>query len=185
MKEIDKKIKSYYESKSLSKDQLNKIVGVQKKRKSWKPLLKYAAIFCLFLMVFFLYRNQFLDKGNVQEKYAKEVAFNHHKNLEPEILTPIVGELNNIMDKLNFEIHIPKGILDNYALLGGRYCSIDERIAAQLKLKEKETNRVVTLYVLDQLKNENFNESFVIDSTAIQIWNEQSNLFVLASNTPK
>lgn len=187
MKKIDQKIKGYYESKSLTKDQLNRIVGAQKQtqNKPWKSLLKYAAVFFLFLVSFFVFQNQFLNKESLQEKYAKEVAFNHFKNLESDILTPNVNDLNNKMDKLNFEIHIPEKITNKYALLGGRYCSINERLAAQLKLKEKDTNMVVTLYVLDKLQDENINESFLIDSANIQIWNEESNLFVLASNSPE
>lgn len=187
MKEIDKKIKAYYEGKSLTKDQLNQIVGRQKQanHKPWKRVLKYAAAFCLVGLCFLLYQYQFSDQEELAEKYAKEVAFNHLKNLESDILTPKIEDLNKKMDKLNFEIHLPTELNKKYALMGGRYCSIDQRLAAQLKLKEKNTDTVVTLYVLDQLQHENYDESFVIDSTAIQIWNENSNLFVLASDTSR
>lgn len=187
MNEIDKKIKKYYESKSLSNDQLKKIVDNQKglKNKPSKLPWKYAAIFCFFAISFVLYQYKSIPQERLLDKYAKEVAFNHHKNLASDILTQSVSNLNKKMSKLNFEIHIPQEINNKYSLLGGRYCSIDERLAAQLKLQNKENNQIVTLYVLDEIKNENFNESFYVDSTSIHIWNEESKLFVLASDPIK
>jgi len=187
MKEIDKKIKTYYESKSLSKDQLDRIVGKKNvnQNKQWKSILKMAAVFCVCIFCFFLYQNNFSKHNLLMKKYAKEVAFNHQKSLKSDILSGNAIELNKKMHKLNFEIHMPTELEDKYKLLGGRYCSIDERMAAQLRLKEKTSNEVSTLYVLDKLKNENLKESFYIDSIHIKIWNEKNNLFVLASNSLK
>jgi len=186
MEEIDNKIKTYYEGKSLTKEQLDKIVGSQNRTvKPRKSLLKYAAILLVALISLFLFQNQFFSKKDVLEKYAKEVAFNHHKDLESDILTQNVGYLNDKMDKLNFDIHIPENIDNKYELLGGRYSSIDERLAAQLKLQCRNTRKVATLYVLNKKQSENFDESFLMDATSISIWNDKSNLFVLATDLPQ
>lgn len=183
MEEIDNKIKTYYEGKSLTKEQLNKIVNSPNRTlRPWKSLLKYAAILLVASISLFLYQNQFFSKKSVLEKYAKEVAFNHLKNLESDILTQNVSVLNNKMDKLNFKIHIPQNINNTYQLLGGRYCSIDERLAAQLKLKSRDTDAIATLYVLNKEQSENFNQSLIVDATEISIWNDKSNLFVLAAD---
>lgn len=184
MKEIDNKIKAYYESKSLSKEQIKKIVSKENvsQNSQWKSFLKMAAIFCVCLFCFFLYQNNFSKHNKLMKKYAKEVAFNHQKSLKSDILSGNTDVLNKKMNKLDFEIHMPSNLENKYKLLGGRYCSIDQRIAAQLRLKDKASNNVATLYVLDKLKNENLKESFFMDSIHIKIWNEKHNLFVLATN---
>lgn len=185
MKRIDEKIRAYYKGKSLTEDQIKRIVdGKQKanQKKSKRRFLKYAAGFLLLITSFFVYQNLFTSKERLLQKYGKEVAYNHSKKAESKIHSSNVKDLNEKMDKLDFEIHMPESVLKKYVLLGGKYCSVDKRLAAQLKLEEKGNKSIATLYVLKQLKNEDFNDQILIDSTNIQIWNEQSNLFVLASD---
>lgn len=183
MEEIDKKIREYYHSKSLSKDQLQRITSGEKTRTSahsWSSILKYAAVIVLIGIAFFSYQS--IQKNNLLKEYAKVVAYNHHKGLAPAIKAQSVSELNSLMNKLNFEIEFPQKIHNNYALLGGRYCSIDKRMAAQLKIQNKKTNQIETLYVLAKIPNDDYDNSILLDSTSVHIWNSQTNLFVLASN---
>lgn len=183
MEEIDKKIREYYQGKSLSKDQLQQITSGNKIKtplNPWKSILKYAAVITLIGVAFWGYQS--IQKNNLLKEYAKVVAYNHHKGLDPAIKAQSVSELNSLMNKLNFEIEFPQKIHNNYALLGGRYCSIDERMAAQLKIQNKKTNQIETLYVLAKIPNDNYDNSFLLDSTSVHIWNSQTNLFVLASN---
>ena len=185
MREIDNKIKDFYKSKSLTKDHLDKIVNqteqIDSKKKSKPNFALIAIITILALAVLGIIMVKF-QQYNLPQKYAEEVAYNHKKNVDPVIQTGSISELNEQMSRLDFDLHIPDNMIEQYQLLGGKYCSIDKRMAAQLKLRNTSNDQVVTLYVLDKLKNENLDHSFNLESTSIHIWNERSNLFVLASD---
>lgn len=183
MEEIDNIIKEHYAGKSLSTQQLGQIVNALKPGWQTKQLFKYAAAALLLLcLTAALLMNRTISQHHLLKKYAEEVAFNHLKDLKSDIITADVAELNQKMSKLNFDIHLPEAVLNNYNLLGGRYCSLDKRIAAQLKLENKEVGDVATLYILNKKEDKDLDKSFLVDATNVQIWDEQSVLFVLASN---
>lgn len=73
---------------------------------------------------------------------AEEIALNHRKDLAVEFTTSAYPELAGHMEKLDF---VPADAGDDYRLIGARYCSIQGRIAAQLKLSD-DTGGVHALY---------------------------------------
>ena len=180
MKELDKEIKTFYENKSLSPAQMDKILIIRKTGVRKLLVFKYAAAALFLFGLVYLFQTQF-NANNLTQQYAEEVAFNHLKGLTSDIKTNDVNVLNEKMDKLNFDIDLPDNLQKDYTLIGGRYCSIDERIAAQLKLKRISIEEVVTLYVLKKVPKENFDDNLLVGSTTITIWNDDKSLFVLAS----
>jgi|GEM_PF-4002369 len=182
MDELDKRIKSYYDGKSLSSDQIQQLTGGSKKLSSLKMsrIMAYAASFLLLFTATFYFTNKASEKNRIQTSYAAEVVFNHKKDLQSDIQSSDVSVLNQEMEKLNFDLYLPKNVQGDYHLLGGRYCSIDDRMAAQLKLAHKETAEVATLYVLAKEKKEKYSTELEVDDTSVTMWNDKSNLFVLA-----
>jgi len=85
------------------------------------------------------------------------------------------------MDKLDFELGLPQNIQTNYQLLGGRYCSVDSRIAAQLKVKNN-TGSVGTLYVLKKIEPFDIQDVVLFEKTKVDIWDDGQLLFVFAND---
>jgi len=184
MKEIDQHIKAHYTNKSLSPQQLEAIErGVQAPPKRIvSRMVRYAAVFALLaLCVYFLLIVPIQKQDKIIHAFSEEVAFNHEKQLASDILTNNVTELNKRMNKLDFELGLPQDIQTNYELLGGRYCSVDSRIAAQLKMKDK-AGTVGTLYILKKVEPFDIQEVVMFGKTKVDIWDDGQLLFVFAND---
>ncbi|MEM6334332.1 MAG: hypothetical protein AAF823_13430, partial [Planctomycetota bacterium] len=87
------------------------------------------------------------DNGLTNRVHA-QIALNHRKDLASEWQTHDIAALCQTMDKLVFDLKLPDaGPLEGTRLLGGRYCSIDGELAAQLHLVGAD-DRPCTLYVV-------------------------------------
>ncbi|MEO0587603.1 MAG: hypothetical protein AAF078_08180 [Planctomycetota bacterium] len=87
------------------------------------------------------------DDGLTDRVHA-QIALNHRKDLASEWQTSDIAALCRTMDKLVFDLKLPDtGPLEGTRLLGGRYCSIDGELAAQLHLVGAD-DQPCTLYVM-------------------------------------
>ncbi|MBJ20120.1 MAG: hypothetical protein CL933_11975 [Deltaproteobacteria bacterium] len=112
----------------------------------------------------------------------REVALNHSKNLEVEFAAAAYPQLREQMAELDFPLRAPQRLAEaGLRMLGGRYCSIQGRLAAQIKV-ENEDGRMLTLYQasfdehfegLPELQREQ-------GGVQIRIWREADLLFALA-----
>ena len=184
MKEIDQHIKAYYTNKSLSSKQLEAIEQssqVSPKRIVPRFISYAAAISLLALCAYFLLIAPIRKQDKMVHAFSEEVAFNHEKQLSSDIVTSTITELNTQMNKLDFELGLPQDIQKNYQLLGGRYCSVDNRIAAQLKVKNS-TGSVGTLYVLKKVEPFDIQDVVLFKKTKVDIWDDGKLLFVFAND---
>lgn len=184
---LKKVVKDHYESKSLSKGQLDNLMQLQPSPKKFK-LSKFAiplSIAASFL--FLLMGNFFISQDSIREKIIEEVAYNHHKKKEPEILTASISKIQEKLDRLDFSIVKPTKISSNdWIIIGGRYCSIQGKIAAQLKVKNRNTKIVYTLYEWPAQKDWNLDDIIgatkAADGVIVDIWWEKGLLFALAGS---
>jgi hypothetical protein len=122
------------------------------------------------------------QQNTIINRFANEIAFNHQKKLPSEIKTNSILELNKMMDKLDFEIVLPQKISTNLVLKGGRYCSVDNRVAAQLKLENKQGKRI-TCYVFKKNENFEFDKKILKDNIEVTFWNDDVLIFALATES--
>jgi hypothetical protein len=118
------------------------------------------------------------------DSILREIALNHSKNLMVEYAAIEYPRLREQMGELDFPLRAPRQITrGKLRMLGGRYCSIRGRLAAQIKL-EDEHGRVLTLYQtsfdehfdgLPELQREQ-------DGIQIRVWREDDLLFALAGS---
>ncbi len=181
MKKIEQQIKGFYNSKSLSVEQLELIKNQTPKKNnslmSIRKVIKYAAVILFLVITTFIY----VQHKNNQTFILKKMA-NDQKQLPPVIKTNNILELNSKMSKLNFDLYLPKKITANLQLKGGRYCSVDNRIAAQLKLENKQ-GKIVTCYIFK--KEEKFDINTKIEKNKnieVDIWDDGTLIFALAYN---
>jgi len=77
---------------------------------------------------------------------AQESAINHQKQFDSDCAESSYAGLSNVMRKLDFKLVDPVRLKEKgFQILGGRYCSLNGRIAAQVRLKNS-AGVVFTLY---------------------------------------
>jgi len=196
MVDIDRSVKTYYEQNQLSEEQLQKLAAMQDKAttaqqkvstaqqhvppKQWLRRSALAVASIMVAVLLFIVSGQ--NDVGIAERVAQEVAMNHNKALAVEYQTDSYDVLSQRMNKLDFKLRAPTAAFnEGLALIGGRYCSIQGELAAQIKMVD-ETGRVYTLYQtrsneMLQVINADRIQSAQVN---IRLWHEQGLLFALA-----
>lgn len=174
MKNLDKSIKDHFLDKRLSDSAIDRIMAMGEAAKLsgadrqpscqgkprqqlipasrfwWQKTNNWQTASLIFFVAVFL--GIFAGQGyhfnsSVTGLVLQEIAMNHNKRLEAEYPANEYIQLKTAMTRLDFELAKPEKLPDNYQLIGGRYCSIQGHIAAQLKVKNSDDGRIATLYV--------------------------------------
>ena len=142
MDELDQKFNEYYESQSLSSEKLHEILRRGRYARMTRRFrsFKLVAMFMIGIGIIIGIAISTFSSSDITPRVIQEVAMNHGKNLDVEIEATSLQELVIVMTKLDFSLdsQLPS-ISQEYELIGGRYCSIQANIAAQLKIAEIET----------------------------------------------
>lgn len=135
------------------------------------------------LIIGFIFFNQHQTHNQLNHRIIAEIAMNHNKQLNAEIVTNNYDDLQKQMDRIDFQIYSPT-IPQDHVLLGGRYCSIQGELATQLKLQDKKTGDVTTLYVTHLAKHlqEVQEQTATHNNTTIRLWKTSDRFFGHASN---
>ncbi|WP_298514449.1 hypothetical protein [uncultured Kordia sp.] len=185
MEDLERKIKELYGTQSLSSEQLQRITSEKGKKTLLKSLIvrKYAAVFLFMVMVssslYCLYFFSSNSQDNILHGFASEIAYNHQKKTPPKIKTNSVAELNAQLPDLNFKISLPARITDKFQLKGGHYCSVDNRIAAQLRF-ENEAKEKITCYVFKKEEDFNFDTAIAEKNTKVTLWDAGDLIYAIA-----
>ena len=122
--------------------------------------------------------------GQFAQAVIDEVIENHLKSYPVVIASGRYDQVQAGLDRLSFSI-LPtrQDVLQEYVLLGGRYCSIQGHLAAQLKVRRADSQRVDTLYVVPRSGELADIAACVAydDRVRIEQWQENDRLFLLAS----
>jgi len=207
MKDLEHKIKDFYLHKELPEDALLRILRAgnadtkdtnQELRvagsthdtigSQWLKLSKLSTVVALVASLMltvslFIY----YPTKKIEELVYKEVAMNHNKQLDVEFNDKDYHTLTQAMTKLEFPLVEPHRIGDNYSLIGGRYCSIQGALAAQLKVKNTTTGNLDTLYIAPLTENLNkiSAKKFSYNGVVIRLWHTKELFYALASNNLK
>ncbi len=186
MNELDALVKDYYRGRRLS-SQLAEVTlalasGKRTPERVWH--LRIAALAAV-LVAGFLAVHFHLAAQSTTERVLGEIAMNHQKQLAVEVATESYADLRAAMDRLDFDIEPARVVSAAYDLVGGRYCSIQGSLAAQIKIRERGTGRMLTLYAAE-LTPERANierQERVHDGVRIKLWSEGDVFFGLADQS--
>ncbi|VAX31436.1 hypothetical protein MNBD_NITROSPIRAE01-2284 [hydrothermal vent metagenome] len=141
-----------------------------------RPPLALGLVLAAIIALFF-----FQPRTDITQSVGKEIVLNHNKRLALEFPSQSYTLLENQMSKLDFTlVHSKKVDLQNFQLLGARYCSIQGELAAQLRLEDK-AGRSYTLYqspVTDDLLKIKSGVR-VQDGLRLKLWQEAGLFFGL------
>lgn len=198
MSKKDKTIKEYYQDQRLSDNSVDRILErgrqVAQERQFASTsrerffsvsqiklgVLAFAASFFLAVVIGQTY---FFTRSNTESVLA-EIAMNHNKRLNVEYPYQEFQKLQAAMDRLDFNLMPMIDLPGKFALLGGRYCSIQGKLAAQLKVKDIVSGNIATLYVTpatDKLQKI-ANQQVVFDNVTIRMWQDGKNFYGLATD---
>ena len=137
MSRFDQHIKQYYERQKLDNAKVEAILAqTGRPRRRWRYYYRTAAAAVLLVAAVGLQNH--LDNTALKTRVLDEVAMNHQEQLDVEFAADHYLEMQHRLDRLDFSI-VPKSsaLTRNYRLVGGRYCSIQGELAAQLKVEDK------------------------------------------------
>jgi|GEM_PF-5770478 len=117
---------------------------------------------------------------------AREIAYHHNKNLDLEIKSNNLNRIHGFYGKLDFPLVKPallKG--KNWKLLGGRYSSIQQRLAAHMKLLNESNNQIYSLYQYKLTQDSILNSypepwQVYMDGVQVTLWVEKGILHGIA-----
>ncbi|MGF1657098.1 MAG: hypothetical protein ACFCU3_08990 [Verrucomicrobiales bacterium] len=184
MKHLEQKLQDYYNSRSLSADQVERIIKSGDMVKSDGKLspgwwFAAAAVVLLCLGLLSIQSNE----AALQKRAAVEVAKNHSKDLAPEIFSTSFGEIQTALPRLDFPLEPTQPeLLTGLTVLGGRYCSLQGELAAQVSLVDGE-GRGCTLYITpltEEMKKIQPGVRELPEGLKVSIWHDAHRLFALA-----
>jgi hypothetical protein len=214
MKPIDEALKTHYAEKSLSDSQLDQLMAMQTAAVEEQSLAtpetptkatdgaknfisrffpdfrgsRYAfyATACM-LLACLVVTFSLINQPPLSERIMDEIAYNHKQDMPIEVASSSLEEIRQYLDKLSFPIISPAALgKPNWEFLGGRYCSINGKLAAQLKLKNLADNTTYTLYQAATKGGDEVTETArsteIIDGVGVSIWREKGLLLGLASS---
>ena len=81
------------------------------------------------------------------ERVLAEVIANHLLREPLEVNSANYATVRAALPTLDFALRVPAAVKASVELIGGRYCTIRDNPAAQLRLQEKTTDQARTLFV--------------------------------------
>ena len=184
MNSIEKRIEDHYNNKQMPEARVDALLRRGSGRRKLRERLRvWAVAAALLVAATGLYR--YWQQGELAERVFVEVAMNHRKNLTVEVASGRYETVQQGLDRLDFSILPAAETLGpQYALLGGRYCSIQGRLAAQLKVQDRRLQKAQTLYVaqLHPSLAEIVPLTQERDGVRIRLWSADGRFFALAED---
>lgn len=139
-------LKEHYEAHSLSSRQLNQLEKLNFKNdfygeKKRPKKAVYWSIPALVAGVVFIFLVSPERKTLSPQQLVHEMVYNHNKTLNLEFSGRTIEEIKPYFGKLDFKL-VPsqRQFIIGKRLIGGRYISINNKLAAELKLKGDNNN---------------------------------------------
>ena len=166
-------LKKHYGEKRLAPERVAELTALAREQEG--PLFGLVALAasCLIATALLLSLSAGPDAGRA---VAREIALNHAKAYPPDFVSGSYDELAGRMAKLDFRLSRPDR--DVGTLLGARYCSLQGRVAAQLRLRDDD-GRPCTLYEVRALDGVEPGE-YSVSGLSIRLWREGDLLYGLA-----
>ena len=178
MNPIDTQIKEYYQKQSLPEDQLRALRPPENSPAPRPWLLPFAAAAAVVLAIFIL------KPVGLTEAVVTEIAKNHSAQQPMKISSSDYREVAAGLDQIQFPLMPPdEDFRREYTLVGGRYCSIRNKRAAQLRVRENATGQMHTLYITSLTEELRAlpETTRTIDGIQVRLWTDGKCLFGLAS----
>ncbi len=186
---LKEQVHKHYQNFELSSEQLDNLDQVQRERgERERSQLLFKASFTamaasVLLLILYLFRGTVPLPGEI----AEEIAYNHNKQMKMEIKTSSLDPIQSFLSKVDFTIiqseYLPA---ETWEIVGGRYCSIQGRLAVQMRVKNIMTGKTQTLYQVPYPRDLENSKTIPMDTyvngVQVKIWKEKGLLLGLAGS---
>jgi len=185
MKNLEQELKNYYRSKRLASDRITAIQSsvhqIDRTRHRVFYLIPLTTIVLLVIGIG-LWLHMDTD-GNLTKQIVAEIGYNHQQHGALIVESDRYGVVQAALSELDFPVRPQRNeLVQDFTLIGGKYCSIRNSRAAQLKLSHNNSGIIYTLYVLPMTDDIKDVEAGVYEtnSVKVELWTDQLLLYGLA-----
>lgn len=181
---LKSELQNFYQDKSLSDTRLKQLQNAGKNRQAYQRwgrrtfgALAASVLLTTTLYVFTLPKVDYIG-------LSEEIAYNHNSQMQMEVFSESILDIQQYLNRLDFSLIDSMQLPSlSWQLVGGRYCSIDGKIAAQLKIKNKHDQKIYTFYQA-KLPEDTVNsiemKEVKVDGVKVKLWKENGLLMGLA-----
>ncbi len=189
--ELDAKIRESFLSQRLPEKSVEAILARGRAAKEvhdngpwWRPWLPVAAAAAVVMLVAFQMARRY-DVSEFTKEVAGEIAMRHNGNRPLDIEAHSFDAVQNGLKDLGFSVTpaVKHGLLSAYEILGARYCFLEGQQGVHLRVRNRATGALCTLYIaslkgpLADLKQ---TESDVhLAANDVKMWEDTDRLFAL------
>lgn len=190
---LDDQLRAYYEAQRLDDETLRVLketIDASPRSRLRRPMplrrqavrwMAAAVVLCALAIALLVGRE---DAPRWVYGVAEEIALNHNKRLDSEYAAADFPALGASMSKLDFTLVRPARLeRAGLHLVGGRYCSIGDAIAAQVRLLDP-AGRPATLYQFRGSPRLSEDVVLDVDGVRVTLWYEAGLLMGLAQSAP-
>ena len=185
MKSLEQELKNYYQSKRLDSHRITAMQAsvheMKRTRHSVSYLIPIAAVILLTIGIG-LWLHISTDSSLTHQVVA-EIGHNHHQHDALVVESDQYAVVQAALSELDFPIRPHRDeFVQDFVLVGGKYCTIQGSRAAQLKLSHSKSQIVHTLYVFPMRDNIKDVESGVYETNGVQVelWTGRTLVYGLA-----
>lgn len=150
----------------------------------WRPWLPVAAAAVVVMMISFQFGKKY-DVSQLAQKVAGEIVMRHNGVRPFDIETSSFDGVQNGLKDLRFSVtpHVKQGLLSAYQVVGARYCFLEGQQGAHLRVRNRATGVLCTLYVaslngpLKELKASD--REVHLAANDVTMWEDGDRLFAL------
>ncbi len=186
MKKLDDNIRNYYRMQRMPDERVAGILAAARREHRHVPWLRpyrLAAAAALVLLLGSAVLWLSIPRA-LAGRVAAEVAQNHLKAYAPEVVGDCFDRVGAGLDELDFslkpslEASLPEGL----TVLGGRYCTVQGNLAAQILMVDTEGRRCTLFVALsdDTRLARVRTGQYEIDGVRVHIWHDAGRLFAMA-----
>lgn len=185
MKNLDQELKNFYRNQRLAPHRIKAIQAAAQRtgrtRRRVAYLIPLAAVVLLAVGI-----GSWLKVGmygSLTQRVVAEIVHNHRQQGALLVESGQYGIVQAALNELDFPIRPRRDeLLQAFALIGGKYCTITGSQAAQLKLNHRDNGIIHTLYVVPMTDDLEGIEPGVYetDSVQVELWSDQPLLYGLA-----
>ncbi len=184
MKNLEQEFKNYYRSKRIASEKITAMQAsvheMQRTRYNVSYLIPIAAVILLTIGIGLWLH---ISTDSITHQVVAEIGHNHRQHGALVVESDQYAVVQAALSELDFPIRPRRDeFVQDFVLAGGKYCTIQDSRAAQLKLTPRKNGTVHTLYVLpisDDIKSV---KPGVYETNGIQVelWTDQTLLYGLA-----
>lgn len=189
--ELDQRVRNCFLAQGLSGKSIGKILAVGNEAKAehakrivWRPWIPVAAAAAFVMLIAFSAARQY-DVSEFARQVAGEIALRHNGDRPVDIEATSFDKVQNGLSDLAFSVTpaVKQGLLSAYEILGARYCWLEGQQGAHIRVRNRASGALCTLYVasldgkLAELKSTDRKVS--LGANEVVMWEDSDRLFAI------